>query len=142
MSRPPSDENNKFMLRMPDGMRDTVAALAKANGRSVNAQMILMLSAQLEGEAGESMAVNVDLRRRTEIMENTVAEAGKLLAVRGGAVRFYELSIRTLAQAVLASGRDFDPALMALLGEWADYRGMFPGDTEGAPNAFGSKTGE
>lgn len=39
----PSDIADKFMLRMPDGMRDRIAADAKANGRSMNAEILVRL---------------------------------------------------------------------------------------------------
>ncbi|TNC15361.1 Arc family DNA-binding protein [Methylobacterium terricola] len=45
MSKPPapSDLADKFMLRMPEGMRDRIARAAKANGRSMNAEIVQTL---------------------------------------------------------------------------------------------------
>ncbi|EIC83971.1 Arc family DNA-binding protein [Serratia sp. M24T3] len=34
---------DKFMLRLPDGMRDSIADLAKKHGRSMNAQIVHIL---------------------------------------------------------------------------------------------------
>jgi plasmid stability protein len=42
---------DKFVLRMPDGMRDEIAARAKTNGRSMNAEMVMMMRNQLNGGA-------------------------------------------------------------------------------------------
>jgi hypothetical protein len=36
-------DSDKFMLRFPDGMRDRIAEAAKANGRSMNAEIIARL---------------------------------------------------------------------------------------------------
>lgn len=45
MSKPPapSDLADKFMLRMPSGMRDRIARAAKVNGRSMNAEIVQTL---------------------------------------------------------------------------------------------------
>ena len=45
-----SRDSDKFMLRFPDGMRDKIAEAAKANNRSMNAEIV----ARLEGSFGES----------------------------------------------------------------------------------------
>ena len=37
---PTSRESDKFVLRLPDGMRDTISELAKASGRSMNAELV------------------------------------------------------------------------------------------------------
>lgn len=39
----PTRDQNKFMIRMPDGMRDRIAKAAKANGRSMNSEIIQLL---------------------------------------------------------------------------------------------------
>jgi plasmid stability protein len=43
----PSDISDKFMLRLPDGMRDRVAALAKKHNRSMNAEIVASLEQYL-----------------------------------------------------------------------------------------------
>ena len=42
-ARPPSDLADKFMLRLPDGLRERIAGVAKANGRSMNAEIVRTL---------------------------------------------------------------------------------------------------
>lgn len=37
-------ESDKFMLRLPDGMRDRIKSVADANGRSMNAEIVSTLS--------------------------------------------------------------------------------------------------
>jgi plasmid stability protein len=41
----PSEQQDRLIIRFPDGMRDRIAALAKANGRSMNAEIISMIEA-------------------------------------------------------------------------------------------------
>ena len=40
---------DKFMLRFPDGMRDAIAERAKANGRSMNSEIVKILQDALDG---------------------------------------------------------------------------------------------
>ncbi|TYO83689.1 Arc family DNA-binding protein [Pseudomonas sp. CK-NBRI-02] len=42
---------DKFVVRLPDGMRDQVAATAAAEDRSMNSLMIVALREYLEGRA-------------------------------------------------------------------------------------------
>lgn len=46
----PSREADKFMVRMPDGMRARLAARAKTNLRSMNSEVILILANALGDE--------------------------------------------------------------------------------------------
>ena len=39
----PSRKLDKFILRLPDGMRDAIAASAKTNNRTMNAEIVLRL---------------------------------------------------------------------------------------------------
>ncbi|THD45417.1 Arc family DNA-binding protein [Enterobacteriaceae bacterium ML5] len=41
----------RFTIRMPDGMREAIAERAKANGRSMNAEIIKILEDVLSGKA-------------------------------------------------------------------------------------------
>ncbi|MDI4702303.1 Arc family DNA-binding protein, partial [Salmonella enterica subsp. enterica serovar Cerro] len=43
MSKYPSQMQDKFNLRFPDGMRDAIAERAKANGRSMNSEIVQIL---------------------------------------------------------------------------------------------------
>lgn len=44
---------DKFMLRFPDGMRDAIAERAKANGRSMNSEIIQILDNALTGSVAD-----------------------------------------------------------------------------------------
>lgn len=47
MSKYPSQMQDKFNLRFPDGMRDAIAKSAKKNGRSMNSEIIAALDSWL-----------------------------------------------------------------------------------------------
>lgn len=43
----PSRELDKFILRLPDGMRNAIGASAKANNRTMNSEIVLRLKKSL-----------------------------------------------------------------------------------------------
>lgn len=45
MARHPSDLADKFMLRLPEGLRERIAARAKRHGRSMNSEIVEVLEA-------------------------------------------------------------------------------------------------
>lgn len=55
MTKYPSQMQDKFNLRFPDGMRDAIAERAKANGRSMNSEIVQILQDALD--ADEQIAV-------------------------------------------------------------------------------------
>ena len=46
----PSEQADKFLLRLPDGMRDMLKAAAEANNRSINAEIVTRLSLSFKEE--------------------------------------------------------------------------------------------
>ncbi|MDE9565893.1 Arc family DNA-binding protein [Xenorhabdus bovienii] len=54
MAKYPSQMQDKFNLRFPDGMRDVIAERAKENGRSMNSEIIEMLKWSLNDEVSLS----------------------------------------------------------------------------------------
>ena len=42
---------DKYVVRLPDGMRDKITELAKANNRSMNAEIVLMLQQAIEARS-------------------------------------------------------------------------------------------
>ncbi len=46
----PARDLEKFMLRMPEGMRERIAREAKANGRSMNAELIARIEQSFEDD--------------------------------------------------------------------------------------------
>lgn len=87
MSKPPapSDLADKFMLRLPDGMRDRIAEAARTNGRSMNAEIIYRLQSSLDGpsrepdDAGEPSSLTPE--QVLQIMKS-LGDASRRLGVR------------------------------------------------------------
>lgn len=52
---------DKYVLRMPDGMRDELAALARGNNRSMNAEIIGLLQQAMEARASAAPSINIEL---------------------------------------------------------------------------------
>lgn len=59
---PPSAIADKFMLRLPDGLRDTIAEHAKRAGRSMNAEVIYRLQMAYDQDAAMEDAYQLDAR--------------------------------------------------------------------------------
>ncbi|ELN2736631.1 Arc family DNA-binding protein [Klebsiella pneumoniae] len=55
MSKFPSQEMDRFNVRLPVGMRDAIADRAKRNGRSMNSEIIAALDSWLSGEPMEEV---------------------------------------------------------------------------------------
>lgn len=51
MAKYPSQLQDKFNLRFPDGMRDAIAERARRNRRSMNTEIIMILEEALKAEA-------------------------------------------------------------------------------------------
>ncbi|NIH23377.1 Arc family DNA-binding protein [Providencia heimbachae] len=49
MTKKPVAAHDKFMLRLPDGMRDAIAKRADANGRSMNSEIVQILQDAIYG---------------------------------------------------------------------------------------------
>lgn len=47
----PSEMADRFQIRMPDGLRERIAAAAEANKRSMNSEIVDRLEASFETEA-------------------------------------------------------------------------------------------
>lgn len=59
MSKYPSQMQDKFNLRFPDGMRDAIAERAKKNGRSMNSEIIHILQEALDDSKGLSDRLDI-----------------------------------------------------------------------------------
>lgn len=60
MTKYPSQMQDKFNLRFPDGMRDAIADRAKNNGRSMNSEILQILQDALDSKT-ETIAWNSEL---------------------------------------------------------------------------------
>lgn len=57
----PSDQQDKFMLRLPDGMRDRIKVAAEGNNRSMNSEIVATLE-----EKYPAKSIDVELCRSWE----------------------------------------------------------------------------
>lgn len=69
----PSTEADKFIVRLPAGMRDRIAESAKANNRSMNAEVVGLLQQAMEVRAGTAPEMDVDALAET-IAERVAAK--------------------------------------------------------------------
>ncbi|EAA7439498.1 Arc family DNA-binding protein [Salmonella enterica] len=56
----------KFVVRFPDGMRDAIAERAKANGRSMNSEIVQILQDAID----EANREHEDAKLKAQFMEN------------------------------------------------------------------------
>ena len=68
MGRPPSPDKDRFIVRLPDGMRDQISAAARANDRTMTAEIVTRLRMSFEAE-GLSPAGQSALPRAEEIAD-------------------------------------------------------------------------
>lgn len=103
-------ESDKFMLRLPDGMRDRIKAAAEVNGRSMNAEIVATLH-----EKYPPKGIDVDLLSEFlesligisapdgnseyfKVINEALAKSGKPWTVKSGwdgAVSFYPYATKT-----------------------------------------------
>jgi hypothetical protein len=83
-AKPPSKTAPQFVLRYTPELRDKIARLAKANGRSINAELIALLERALNhGDAVEELQVSMgEIYDRVEKLESLVSEHDALLSRR------------------------------------------------------------
>ncbi len=89
--RYPSEEQDRFMVRLPDGMRDKIEKAAKAAKRTMNSEIVARLEWSFEKEiepaekglkfirAGAQIGDRMHLRTETRLakLEREVAELKK-----------------------------------------------------------------
>lgn len=74
----PSDLADKFMLRLPDGMRDQIAAEAEKNGRSMNSEIVQRLSESLASSRSAASPVIDQMLRILDQLNSTLASDPKV----------------------------------------------------------------
>lgn len=64
--------NDKFMLRLPDGMRDRIKAAASVNNRSMNAEILAVLEEKFPSPALLAMEeISLLVREVTELLKRS-----------------------------------------------------------------------
>ena len=59
----PSQTQDKFTVRFPDGLRDAIAERAKANGRSMNSEIVQILEDAITDEGDDLHQTDVHTLR-------------------------------------------------------------------------------
>lgn len=70
----PSEMQDRFIVRMPDGLRGRIALAAKRNGRSMNSEIVAALEERYPAPAVASLA---ELAERIEVAAHDLAASGK-----------------------------------------------------------------
>jgi hypothetical protein len=83
-AKPPGRGSPQFVLRYTPEMRDKIARLAKANGRSINAELIALLErAMSHGDAVEQLQQSMgEIFDRVEKLESLVRDHDEQLGNR------------------------------------------------------------
>lgn len=80
MAKYPSDSQDKFVLRLPNGMRDRIKAAADENGRSMNSEIVATL---LERYPEDTDANAAFLRAVSSHMQKHSISSAELAATVG-----------------------------------------------------------
>jgi Arc-like DNA binding domain len=56
----PSEQQDRFIVRLPNGMRDKIGVAARANKRSMNAEIVQRLEASFSSAGEPLLVVNQD----------------------------------------------------------------------------------
>ncbi len=90
----PSDQQDKFMLRLPEGLRDRIKAKADENGRSMNAEIVQLLEREYPAPT-DVMHVHLDnIRRVLDIYERATDPKERL-------------RLQMMVEAMATMGHDF-----------------------------------
>jgi hypothetical protein len=71
--KPPSRTADQFVIRLPEGMRESIAAAAKNNNRSMNAEIIARI-AQTFGPSDLDTRINDAVESKLSTMEKWLTE--------------------------------------------------------------------
>lgn len=87
----PSDKQDQFMLRFPDGMRDRIKAAAQASGRSMNAEIVQALEDAYPAPVGRAafFAMFKDMVAMIQRLLNEHPKATEKRALEFALVRNY-----------------------------------------------------
>ncbi|MFZ3286539.1 MAG: Arc family DNA-binding protein [Telluria sp.] len=73
----PSETQDRFIVRLPGGMRETIAVLAKKNNRSMNAEIVARLERTLSEDIVENVTSHPQfINKFMGIIERLIEEHG------------------------------------------------------------------
>ena len=72
----PSQMQDKFTVRFPDGLRDAIAERAKRNGRSMNSEIVQILQDAVDSEGQVTSAVaGIDVKEMHRLLDRVIEES-------------------------------------------------------------------
>lgn len=72
----PSQMQDKFTVRFPDGLRDAIADRAKRNGRSMNSEIVQILQDAVDAKGKDVASVaGIDVQEIHRILEKVIEES-------------------------------------------------------------------
>jgi hypothetical protein len=104
-----SRTDDKFVMRLPDGMRDKIAELARNNKRSMNTEFIIRLQESIEEEAAEKwtpvlgMLVTHNETGNIAVIRNLQVVDNKIVIIDGDATVALD-EVRPFKQCVTNKG--------------------------------------
>lgn len=78
----PSETQERFIVRMPDGMRDKITETAKANNRSMNAEIVARLEQSFDPNAN---LLDLNWLELVEALQQIAKEKGVSISIIVGA---------------------------------------------------------
>lgn len=92
MSEKTNRDSDKFMLRLPDGLRDKVRSVADENGRSMNGEIVEAIKRHLQNEEfrlnPQPSQVDPEV---IEIMRRSFSDPSDLPATKSDIDKLYDL---------------------------------------------------
>jgi len=104
MSEKPIREYDRFILRLPDGLRERLASRAKANERSMNAEVIQILEEGMDETSTARIRELEDILRGIERDEQLLRARLDEIRIRKEAAKD-ELMRRKMVNRVRAKGK-------------------------------------
>nr|WP_092046278.1 Arc family DNA-binding protein [Methylobacterium pseudosasicola] len=89
----PSRRQDQFVLRLPDGMRERIADAARANNRSMNAEIVSRIQQSLDGQASATGAFAAAKLQLAERPVSTLSDM-KSVALALGEIKDEIASVR------------------------------------------------
>lgn len=74
-------ESDKFMLRLPEGMRDRLKVTAQANNRTLNAEIVARLTEHLNGPVAKDLTFSEIVDALTKVHAHTLKDGGVTIRV-------------------------------------------------------------
>lgn len=72
----PSQMQDKFTVRFPDGLRDAIADRAKRNGRSMNSEIVQILQDAVDAKGKDVASVaGIDVQEIHRILDKVIEES-------------------------------------------------------------------